>query len=132
VKFPYHGSYKSNSWFWKMMYKRCARIISHKNIYNRRVMFPPQQLYTLCTTKLIWKWFSLFFVKKKNVKCVQLLCKKRYSQQNTCCMIASASNRREMIKILTLYNNDTTPRHNGVGPTHGPHSIVPWCCTIVV
>jgi hypothetical protein len=31
----------------------------------------------------------------------------------------------EMIKTLTLHNNDTTPRHNGVGPTHGPHSIVP-------
>jgi len=49
-----------------------------------------------------------------------------------------------MIKTLTLHNNDITPRHNGVGemsvsiishgvgPTHGPHSIVPWCCVIVV
>jgi hypothetical protein len=24
----------------------------------------------------------------------------------------------EMIKTLTLHNNNTIPRHNGVGPTH--------------
>jgi hypothetical protein len=24
----------------------------------------------------------------------------------------------EMIKILTMHNNDITPRHIGVGPTH--------------
>jgi hypothetical protein len=37
-----------------------------------------------------------------------------------------------MIKTLTLHNNDTTPRHNGVGPTHGPHSIVPLLCSVSV
>jgi len=36
-----------------------------------------------------------------------------------------------MIKTLTLHN-DTTPRHNEVEPTHGSHSIMPWCCVIVV
>jgi hypothetical protein len=41
-------------------------------------------------------------------------------------------NTREMIKTLTLHNNDTTPRYNGVELTHGPHSIVPWCCAIIM
>jgi hypothetical protein len=29
-----------------------------------------------------------------------------------------------MIKTLTLHNNDTTPKHNEVGLTHGLHSIM--------
>jgi hypothetical protein len=37
-----------------------------------------------------------------------------------------------MIKTLTLHNSDTTPMHNGVRSTHEPHSIVPWCCVIVM
>jgi hypothetical protein len=37
-----------------------------------------------------------------------------------------------VILTLTLHNNDTTPRHNGVGSMCGPHFIVPWCCVIVV
>jgi hypothetical protein len=37
-----------------------------------------------------------------------------------------------VILTLTLHNNDTTPRHNRVGFMYGPHSIVPWCCVIVV
>jgi hypothetical protein len=30
------------------------------------------------------------------------------------------------------HSHYTTSRHNGVEPTHGLHSIVPWCCVIVV
>jgi hypothetical protein len=53
--------------------------------------------------------------------CEGLLCR--------CCIgVVKESNpikeSREMIKTLTLHNNDTTSRHNGVGPTHGSHSIV--------
>jgi hypothetical protein len=37
-----------------------------------------------------------------------------------------------MIKTFTLHNNDTTLRYNEVEPTHELHSIVSWCCVIVV
>jgi hypothetical protein len=37
-----------------------------------------------------------------------------------------------VILTLTMHNNDTTPRHNGVGSMCGSHSIVPWCCVIIM
>jgi len=38
----------------------------------RRVMFAAQQMYTLCTTKLTWNFYFLFFLKKKKKKTGQI------------------------------------------------------------
>jgi hypothetical protein len=45
---------------------------------------------------------------------------------------AQWSETRGVILTLTLHNNDTTPRHNVVVSMCESHSIVPWCCVIVV
>jgi len=55
-----------------------------------------------------------------------LLCNKHFS------WVKCLSLKKGVIFTLTLHNNDTTPRYNGVESMCGLHSIVPWCCVIVV
>jgi hypothetical protein len=69
--------------------------------------------------------FSCFWQRKwsKHSQCTTMI---QNTWLSTCCFLMFFAG--EMIKTLTMHNNDTTPRHIGVGPAHW----VPLQCALVL